>query len=89
MLFPSYMIDVPQYAGNRIKNLERNWIDIEDGRVETWFLPAKIDKNINIETRKPPVIIFAHGNGELIDFWADEFLYFTKQGIAVLLVEYP
>ncbi len=89
MLFPAYMIDVPQYAGNRIKNLERNWIDIEDGRVETWFLPAEIDKNNIAETKKPPVIIFAHGNGELIDFWADEYLYFTKQGIAVLLVEYP
>ncbi len=88
MLFPTYMIQVPQYTGNRIKNLEQNWIEIENGRVETWFLPAETNEQI-AENRKPPVIIFAHGNGELIDFWADEFLYFTKQGISVLLVEYP
>ena len=89
MLFPAYMIDVPQYAGSRIENLERSWIEMENGPVETWFLPAKTDKDNPVASEKSPVIIFAHGNGELIDFWADEFLFFTKEGISVLLVEYP
>jgi pimeloyl-ACP methyl ester carboxylesterase len=88
MLFPAHMIDVPQYDSNRLKNIEQNWIEIKTGRVETWFLPAKTDNNI-VKAQKTPLIIFAHGNGELIDFWADEFLSFTKQNISVLLVEYP
>ncbi len=89
MLFPAYMIEVPQYAGDTIKSLEQNWLEMEDGPVETWFLPAQSDNDNIAENRKSPVIIFAHGNGELIDFWADEFLYFAKQGISILLVEYP
>ena len=83
------MIQVPKYSGNNIKNLEQNWIDTKDGRVETWFLSTKTGKNSIGETQKSPVIIFAHGNGELIDFWADEFLHFTREGISILLVEYP
>ena len=89
MLFPAYMIDVPQYAGDKIKNLEQNWIDLENCHVETWFLPAETNKNKIFADEKSPVIIFAHGNGELIDFWTDEFLLFTKQGFSVLLIEYP
>jgi len=89
MLFPSHMIQVPQYAGDTIKSLERHWIEMEAGHVETWFLPAQTDNNSISKNTKSPVIIFAHGNGELIDFWADQFIFFAKQGIAVLLVEYP
>ena len=89
MLFPAYMIEVPQNNSSMTEKFEINWIKREDGPVETWFLPAERDHGESAKTRKPPVIIFAHGNGELIDFWIDEFLNFTKKGISVLLVEYP
>ena len=36
-----------------------------------------------------PVVIFTHGNAELIDFAPVEHKPFTKLGIGVLLVEYP
>ena len=36
-----------------------------------------------------PLIIYAHGNGELIDHWLEPFTPLTAAGIGVLLVEYP
>lgn len=36
-----------------------------------------------------PLVVFAHGNGELVDDWLSGFEPITKEGIAVLLVEYP
>ena len=39
--------------------------------------------------RPAPLIIYTHGNGELIDHWVAPFAAVTDAGIAVLLVEYP
>ncbi len=40
--------------------------------------------------REPaPLLMYFHGNGELIDFWADEFAEPRSRGVATLLVEYP
>ncbi|MDH3629325.1 MAG: alpha/beta hydrolase [Acidobacteriota bacterium] len=39
--------------------------------------------------QRSPAIIFAHGNGELIDHWVAEFDVVRNWGVAVLLVEYP
>ena len=37
-----------------------------------------------------PLLLYAHGNGELIDYWAgDEFEPLRAAGVSVLLVEYP
>jgi uncharacterized protein len=38
---------------------------------------------------RAPLIIFAHGNGELADDWVDAFTPLREKGIAVLLLEYP
>jgi pimeloyl-ACP methyl ester carboxylesterase len=55
------------------------------GEVEAWYLaPARSDR-----TRPAPVIVFTHGNGELIDYWLDEFAAVRQWGLGVLLVEYP
>ena len=40
-------------------------------------------------TRPAPLIIYTHGNGELIDHWVAPFAAMTDAGFAVLLVEYP
>ncbi len=39
--------------------------------------------------RPAPALVFAHGNGELVDHWAGEFDEPRSRGVAVLLVEYP
>jgi fermentation-respiration switch protein FrsA (DUF1100 family) len=61
---------------------ETVWLDVGGRRVEAWFLPA--------HTAAPaPLIINAHGNGELIDFWPERMAPLREAGIGVLLVEYP
>jgi pimeloyl-ACP methyl ester carboxylesterase len=62
---------------------ESLWLDAAGERVEAWLLPAS-------STRGPaPLLIHAHGNGELIDYWAEEFATLRAAGIHVLLVEFP
>ena len=39
--------------------------------------------------RPAPAFIFAHGNGELIDYWPDELRPVAALGAGLLLVEYP
>jgi hypothetical protein len=61
---------------------ERWWLELPDGRVEAWFLPAP--------TEGPaPAVIFAHGNAELIDHLAPLVTSLRTRGASLLLVEYP
>ncbi len=84
MMFPSGFIEVPAELP-RIPGLERIWVDTSFGKVEMWFLPPVSSRG----SKAAPIVIFAHGNGELIDFWPQELGTFNRLGIGVLLVEYP
>jgi len=54
-----------------------------DDLTEAWFLkPVPREHDF-------PVVIFTHGNGELIDHWGPIFQRATERGVGVLLVEYP
>ena len=55
-----------------------------EGVVDAIFLPA-----IDSAAGRKPVVIFGHGNGEVIDFWLTALQSFRERGIGVLLVEYP
>jgi len=61
---------------------EALWVDIDGARIEGWLLPGA-------GTAPAPLMMYAHGNGELIDYWADEFAPLRAAGIHILLVEYP
>jgi fermentation-respiration switch protein FrsA (DUF1100 family) len=58
------------------------WLDADGKRVEAWLLPAR---------REPGggLIIYVHGNGELIDMRAADFATPRAAGWDVLQVEYP
>jgi len=57
---------------------------------EAWLLrPAAGARPSPAGAGPVPLIIYAHGNGELIDHWAAPFAAMTDAGVAVLLVEYP
>jgi fermentation-respiration switch protein FrsA (DUF1100 family) len=62
-------------------SVEVLWIDTPEGRVEGWFLPAT-------QAGPRPVVVFAHGNGELIDDWPASLAPYRAMGVSVLLVEY-
>lgn len=86
MLFPRYLVPVSTgEERQKISSLETIWIQTRFGKVEAWFLPP-----LNHARNRPaPLVIFAHGNAERIDFCARELLQFTHWGIGVLLVEFP
>ena len=58
------------------------WLDVAGKRVEAWLLPGH-----GLAHRA--LIIYAHGNGELIDMRAGEFDAARTAGYDVLQVEYP
>lgn len=89
ILFPRDLIQVPLSSQTSVQGLEKLWINSDQGKTEAWFI--KPGQSVNqIQSNKPaPLLIFAHGNAEIIDFWVDEFKNVTDMGINVLLVEYP
>ncbi len=83
MMFPSWSIRTPPRPDLSAYNAELLEIPCGSGAVEAWYFPPE-DKKKNV-----PVLIYAHGNGELIDDNIEEARYFTGRGAGVLLVEYP
>ena len=60
---------------------ETVWLG-QDRDIETWFLRPAASTPF-------PVVMFMHGNGELIDDHVAVLARLTEAGIGVLLVEYP
>jgi uncharacterized protein len=81
LLFPA-----PPLAGApaRPGDAEAVWLVTTAGRVEAWYLPPLVSAG-----NPAPLLLFTHGNGELIDYWPDDFEEPRRWGLAVLLVEYP
>jgi len=85
IMFPRGMIPQPAPSAQNLPGLEKIWLETGSGKVESWLLPPAYTGN----PKPAPVVIFGHGNGELIDFWPVEFKGFAQLGVALLLVEYP
>lgn len=78
----------PASAGMRPPHdAELVWLDAPAGPAEAWLLPALHRGNGN--AAPGPAILYAHGNGELIDYLPGRFGPAREAGFAVLLVEYP
>jgi fermentation-respiration switch protein FrsA (DUF1100 family) len=85
VLFPRYMIENIPQEKVPAPGIEPVFLHTGSGKVEAWYMPP-----VSAQSDKPSAaVIFAHGNGELIDFWPEELRNFTKLGMSVLLVEYP
>lgn len=78
----------PPFAGRHDVALgpraERVWLETPGSRCEAFHLQASSPPG-----RPAPLVIYAHGNGELIDYWVDQFEPLRAAGASVLLVEYP
>ena len=61
------------------------WVrDTAEGQVEAWLLRGR-----GASAEQPgPAVVFAHGNGELINIWHGEMGWYTERGYTVLLPEY-
>lgn len=81
LLFPRPVL---QPAIVRPPDAAQVWLPSDAGPVEAWHLPPLVTK-----ASPAPVMMFFHGNGEIIDFVAHDFQVARSWGIAVLLVEYP
>jgi fermentation-respiration switch protein FrsA (DUF1100 family) len=66
------------------RGVEVLYIDSSQGPVEGWFIPGD-----GVSDQAPgPIVIFAHGNAELIDHWPDGLYGYTRLGVSVLLPEF-
>jgi pimeloyl-ACP methyl ester carboxylesterase len=84
IMFPRHLIGIPPVCED-LPFMEKIWIKTTFGKTEAWFFPPET----KYKQILAPAIIFAHGNGELIDLWPNELQRFNGLGIGVLLVEYP
>jgi len=83
ILFPRSMVGDPGPVPPRDEVVVL-YVDSPQGRVEGWFIPGD-----GVSAEVPgPVVIFAHGNGELIDYWPDGLRGYTHLGVSVLLPEF-
>lgn len=82
LLFPGVARDPGRSAASPVpEGVRRVWLEPPGGRVEAWFIAP--------EGGGPaPALIFAHGNGELIDDWT-ALGSLADLGLGVLLVEFP
>lgn len=84
ILFPRHLIAQPVVLPD-VPGRKQRWLETSVGRVETWYLSP-----LDGETPQPaPLLIVAHGNGDVIDTWPRAVEPLRRMGVGVLLVEYP
>jgi hypothetical protein len=71
-------------APPRPPRAQQVWLSPASGPVEAWYLPPS-----TADAPRAPLLIFFHGNAELIDFQPQDFSEPCEWGMAVLLVEFP
>lgn len=71
------------FVPGRPPDAKQVWLATSAGRVEAWYLPPRSSP------RPAPVLVYFHGNGELIDFLPANFDEPRDLGLGVLLVEFP
>ena len=85
MIFPRYMIPALESEAHHPPFIEKIQLSLHFGTVEAWYL-SPVETN---DQTPRPIVIFAHGNAERIDFCVQELMPFTQWGVGVLLVEFP
>lgn len=83
LLFPG---GISEPGLTRPPDAEQVWLPTSAGRVEAWYLPPLGDVS---RAGRGPLLVYTHGNGELIDYWPAAFLEPRRFGLGVLLVEFP
>lgn len=79
-LFPGPAQSAPETPPDWVQQM---WLRTEAATCEAWFLPPSHGLGPG------PALVFAHGNAERIEEWAEPFRDLASLGLGVLLVEYP
>ncbi len=83
LLFPRVGLPQDEQA-LLVAGAERLTVDVPRGEVEAYFLPGD-----GVSAARPgPAVVFAHGNGELVDYWPRALERYRRLGVSVLLPEY-
>ena len=84
IMFPTTMIQKSRVLDGPPVGVESIWLRNDDETsVEAWLIPGRGSSREN----PGPAVVFAHGNGELIDDNLD-LAWLSELGASVLLVEY-
>lgn len=82
VVFPGASREPARTAATAPAGVTQVWLEPSFGRVEAWYFDAA-------GAAPGPAIVFAHGNGELIDDWQEEMADLGGEGVNALLVEFP
>jgi len=83
-LYPRHLVRPWPDAGEGVPGIERWWQDTPEGQVEAWFLPGE-----GAGPAAPgPLVLFAHGNAEVVEQWAEPLAPYRAWGASLLLPEY-
>jgi len=82
LAFPGTMRESPRPRPTAPAGVTQVWLAASFGRVEAWLVPAA-------DRATAPTLVFAHGNGELIDDWRNAMDQVARAGANVLMVEFP
>ena len=82
LLFPGTRLGALHALEPALPGVEQMWLSTSFGRAEAWFLDGS-------KGAPAATLIYAHGNGELIDHWRSEMQDLADSGVNVLLVEFP
>lgn len=82
LAFPGAMRESPRATPTAPMGTRQVWLATSFGRVEAWFFAAAA-------RARAPTVIFAHGNGELIEDWQGPMAALVAAGVNALLVEFP
>lgn len=84
MLFHPDAAPTDESIAARVPGLERWWHESDEGPVEAWFVPGD-----GVSAERPgPVVIYTHGNAEVIDPLPLWLAPYRAMGVSVLLPEY-
>lgn len=84
MLFHPNAAPMEPSIAERVPGLERWWHESPEGPVEAWFVPGE-----GVSAEHPgPVVIYTHGNAEVIDPLPLWLAPYRAMGVSVLVPEY-
>ena len=82
LAFPGALRDSPRATAAAPDGARQVWLETSFGHVEAWFSRAS-------GAAAAPTVVFAHGNGELIEDWQGPMETLRRSGVNTLLVEFP